>query len=500
MSRLRTTPHSLRLLLLGALGGAMWACGGQTEACEASDPSCGTLAADEACTNPVPSVDGVDTGVLSCEEGYLHRALATACTNNLPRSEPVEWPVGMGAYTTSVDECSSDTDCAAPARCELVLTNSSGCGAPYDTPNYARMCAPGCLEDSDCASNEVCLCDALAGRCEAISTIAGCHDDSDCAAELMCLRNARQESLDFTFTFACQLPNDECSSDADCTGLGGFCDLTEAGRRCDQQWVCGRPFLIADEARKAESAVSSAWLTPAAEIRLADLQVPTDAALRDRLAAHWTDIGLLEHASVAAFARFTLQLLALGAPAELVGASQRAALDEVRHAELAFALASRYAGRSLGPGPLPLTGALDASSPSEILALTVREGCIGETRAALEASRAAESCEDPVVRSVLETIAADEARHAELAWRAVRFLVTAHPGTTRALAEELLALHHLEMRQPTQPEARDAGPGTRFGLLDPGALERCHREAYRDVIAPCARALLTMTATNEVTA
>jgi hypothetical protein len=47
----------------------------------------------------------------------------------------------------------------------------------------------------------------------------------------------------------------------------------------------------------------------------------------------------MEHASVAAFARFTLDLLALGAPADLVQSAQQALGDEIAHAELCFGLA-----------------------------------------------------------------------------------------------------------------------------------------------------------------
>lgn len=58
----------------------------------------------------------------------------------------------------------------------------------------------------------------------------------------------------------------------------------------------------------------------------------------------------MEHASVAAFARFTLQLLAMGAPAELVQASVGAAADELDHARLRFGIADRFDGR-LGAPP-----------------------------------------------------------------------------------------------------------------------------------------------------
>jgi hypothetical protein len=51
---------------------------------------------------------------------------------------------------------------------------------------------------------------------------------------------------------------------------------------------------------------------------------------RAELAAQWAADGAAEHASIASFARATLQLMALGAPAGLLADTQRAAADEVR--------------------------------------------------------------------------------------------------------------------------------------------------------------------------
>jgi hypothetical protein len=551
MTRFRTTPHNLRWLLLGALGVPMWACAGQTgpgndgdgsggnctDGCNSTDDGVGGGStggrtgtgggstggsshsggaattggagpvSEEGCTDQVPLMPGVDTGIFVCAEGYLHRAEAIACPTVLPRDNQVDWPDetavgGAGNYTTSTDDCSTDADCDALSSCYLTQTNlyTVGCMGeqpPDDiVPDYARLCTiPGCLTDADCDADQVCICGDLVGQCHSISAIAGCKTDADCGAGFLCLENSSTGYFS-NGMFACQLPGDECNSPADCGGVNENCSIAAdgSGRTCTPAPVCGRPFLIEEEARKAAPITSAAWLTPSAEVRIADLEIPTDAALRSELAAHWTEIGLLEHASVAAFARFTLQLLSLGASAELVEQSQRAALDEVRHAELAFALASRYAGHSIGPGPLPLTGALDASSVEAILRTTVREGCIGETRAALEASRGAETCEDPVVRSVLETIAADEARHAELAWKVVRFIVTAHPEMASVLAEEFGFLDRQERASASVAQA--PAESSRFGVLTPSALQRCHREAYRDVIAPCAHTLLAMSASK----
>ena len=78
-----------------------------------------------------------------------------------------------------------------------------------------------------------------------------------------------------------------------------------------------------------------------------------DPAVRDRLAAQWRENGRTEHASVGAFAKVTLDLLALGAPPELIAAAQRDALDEIAHTETCFALARAIDGAVVGPGPFP---------------------------------------------------------------------------------------------------------------------------------------------------
>lgn len=76
------------------------------------------------------------------------------------------------------------------------------------------------------------------------------------------------------------------------------------------------------------------------------LDIAVDPAERDALAARWRENGRTERASVAAFARLTLDLLALGAPPTLVAAAQRDALDEVQHAEACFSIARAIDGRA----------------------------------------------------------------------------------------------------------------------------------------------------------
>jgi hypothetical protein len=132
-------------------------------------------------------------------------------------------------------------------------------------------------------------------------------------------------------------------------------------------------------------------------------------------------MGQMEHASIAAFARFSLQLLSLGAPPDLVEASTRALADETAHTKLCFELASAYAGRALGPGKLDVENSLAVTSLLDVVELVIAEGCFGETVAALEAREAADAAADPVVRAAYTQIARDEERHAELAFRFIRW-------------------------------------------------------------------------------
>ena len=81
----------------------------------------------------------------------------------------------------------------------------------------------------------------------------------------------------------------------------------------------GRPFLVGGAPLVAESCDRSDWLA------LFRPQINSlDEASRDLLSKHWQSEAQFEHASVASFARFALELLSLGAPASLVEAAQRA--------------------------------------------------------------------------------------------------------------------------------------------------------------------------------
>jgi hypothetical protein len=139
-------------------------------------------------------------------------------------------------------------------------------------------------------------------------------------------------------------------------------------------------------------------------------------------------MGLGEHASVAAFARFVLHLMSLAAPPELIHAAIRAMDDEVEHARLCFGLARRFTGEAKGPGRMDLSRLLvHQDTPESILRAAIVEGCIEETISARCAAVALDRTVDDAIRTALTRIVDDERRHADLAWQFAAWMLETYP-------------------------------------------------------------------------
>lgn len=169
------------------------------------------------------------------------------------------------------------------------------------------------------------------------------------------------------------------------------CSVTEEADRvvvnCEYPAFCGgrRHACVASSAAGDGADAAAAWLARAAHD---------------------------EAASVHAFRSLGRELAAWGAPAGLLARVEAAAEDEVRHAAL-VAAAARARGAEVTPA------ACVAVAVRDLRAIAVEnavEGCVHETWAALSAAHQARFAADPGLRAMFAGIAADEARHAELAW------------------------------------------------------------------------------------
>jgi len=202
------------------------------------------------------------------------------------------------------------------------------------------------------------------------------------------------------------------------------------------------------------------------------------------VAAQWRENGRTEHASVAAFARLTLDLLALGAPARLVAGAQRDALDEIRHTELCFDLATRLDGAKASPGPFPEASRARTLPADRTLALAVLavdsliDGALNEGVSARIVARLARRAVHPAIRTLLLDIAADEGRHAAHGWDIVLYcLAEGGKPVLRALQGAVLALP--ERMSSSVDEAARRGEWEPWGI--PGAvLENAEFQKARD--------------------
>jgi hypothetical protein len=447
---------------------------------------------NRACT-PVASASGdYGTTAVLCEGEFVHRPSPGRC--ELPPRETAEGgaggDTGAGGHGGASggaggSECQDEFDCSE-YECGYdyeCTERPHGYCMHYIPPGGGTRCEYGCETDADCESDELCSCSpGLGGRC----VVAGCKADADCGEGFLCVSPTNVSDCgEPPNDFHCQAPEDECSGHAECE-QGEEC-APYAGRfECQGREVCGRPFLIDGRARSASLVFGTRWANPTASSSAPEA---LSQAAERRIAEHWLENALMEHASIAAFARFALELLALGAPAELVEAATSAMADETRHTKLCFELAARYGAADLAPGPLAMGGAIASFELINVVDRAILEGCFGETGAALEAGWAAEGATDPVVRSALETIAADEARHAALAFRFVAWAAERDARVLPLLERRLRE----ELARPSRPTSARAAAEldtlARHGVLDRATREAARRQALSEIVAPAVRAL-----------
>lgn len=213
---------------------------------------------------------------------------------------------------------------------------------------------------------------------------------------------------------------------------------------------------------------------------------------RDRgaITEGWSLAAQQEHASIASFSKFSLELMAVGAPPSFLVRAHKAALDEIDHARMSFRVASCCAGQPLGPGPLPFS----VASISETMTLhgsaiaAALDGCLNETIAALEAGAAAEGAKPEALRVVLEEIARDEQAHAELAWEYVAWAIGIGGAplreAIRGAVERALRALDSGVEPPSGPDL------SAWGLLEPAARFRLRVRSTREVLRPAFERLL----------
>lgn len=178
----------------------------------------------------------------------------------------------------------------------------------------------------------------------------------------------------------------------------------------------------------------------------------------DATATWLAQMAFLEAASVDAFRCLRRDLAAHRAPRRLLRAASRAARDERRHTRRMTALARRYGTSAEAPNPPP------APPPTleELATQNAIEGCVREAYGAVVARWQAGAAADRAIGVALDRIAAEEARHAALAfqidaWARARLSPSACARVDRARAAAARALLAEASRPVPEALVRNAG-------------------------------------------
>lgn len=215
-----------------------------------------------------------------------------------------------------------------------------------------------------------------------------------------------------------------------------------------------------------------------------------DIDSRIALEAIWLDNASKEHISIPAFSKLSLQLIALGAPPDLMEKVFRAASQEINHATLCYSVASSLSGKPFSPDIMPeiLRQSFDHGSLESLVLECFVDGCLMEALSVAHAREGALLAREPEIKKVLDVIASDEHFHSELSWEIVQFLLPrVSVSMTQILLSELKKIKSLPAPEFYSHEIIELiGRADRecmrcFGVLPQESTERLWSETVRTV-------------------
>ena len=184
----------------------------------------------------------------------------------------------------------------------------------------------------------------------------------------------------------------------------------------------------------------------------AGLKRASTAAQPSAVAAQLAAAAHLEGASVFAFEALERELVAHGAPTQLVARARSAQRDEKRHHSAISGLAIRFGARvpTVDVEPAGIRTLVEMAIENAV------EGCVRETYGAAVAALQGESAGNLSLRRAMRAIAVDEAEHASLAWAvdawARPLLTPGERAQVEAEREEARTQLIATAQEPTSPE------------------------------------------------
>jgi hypothetical protein len=320
----------------------------------------------------------------------------------------------------------------------------------------ALLAVGACGSESDSPRPEIGLPERSGdggGGGEAASTPAGASSGQDVADASASCSLAKLPPAAECIRHA-QLP---CPYDPD----AGSPDAPRCAAMCPRDDMAARQCVVArDDADVAYLTCKYCDQAPIGR-RPAGLELPAPARGL-RLGAAFADAAHLEAASVEAFRALAAELGAHGAPADLLERAERAAVDEVRHADVTTELARRFGAEPGGWSAPPRVARAPRRSLEALALENAVEGQVRETFGALVGLWQAAHARDPEVRAALASIAEDEARHGALSWSIAEWARTqldeaACARVDGAMREALATLASELAREPDEELVLQAG-------------------------------------------
>lgn len=256
----------------------------------------------------------------------------------------------------------------------------------------------------------------------------------------------------------------------------------------------GRTPLAAEHRRLLETALKRGANAPEppAGARI-DLAGYPDAAVA-RARATWRKRVAHEHGSAAVFSRLLPQLMEAEAPLELQTVVLRMSMDELRHAALCAAVVE-----ALGEDPVveadlatqPLPEHAGCAPIERALRNVTFACCLSETVSVGLLSAEKEETTEPLIRGVVEQLAADEVLHARFGWIYLAVAWPALDATQRDRFADWLKLGFASLERAmlaNMPLGADdeevVAAAARLGVLDSREAREILRDTVETVILP----------------
>lgn len=180
---------------------------------------------------------------------------------------------------------------------------------------------------------------------------------------------------------------------------------------------------------------------------------------RARVARVWRARTRAEYLAITTFAFLTVDMVAAGAPPDILSFAHQAAIDEIRHTEMCLRMTQIYAGETPTPDPdlsgLPNDPALPKLHQAVTNSMLIN--CVVETFACTILAVVLEQTTDPCAHAVLKRILSDEVGHARLGWAFLRWGIdTGGNGVIKACSDKVAftiqsAANVVDAPRPSEP-------------------------------------------------